>query len=172
MEQCGARPHGLEPLQSIVVRVYLEWHLHEVWSELCNGPDNGEAFQLSGGIIFFGLVQRPRCTADDAFFSFPDSHQDCAEACGRRVRVQTEGEAEVGDGGDGAGGEERFELIEGLLTVGAPMEDHILPGQGMQRTGDGCKILNISPVIPGKTQEGADFGGIFGRLDLPDGCQE
>ena len=83
-----------------------------------------------------------------------------------------EGESEVGEGGDGAGGEECFESIEGLLTVGAPMEDRILPGQGMQRTGDGCKILNISPVIPGKTQEGADFGGIFGRLDLPDGCQE
>ena len=52
------------------------------------------------------------------------------------------------------------------------MEDSILLGQGMQRAGDGCKILNISPIISGETQEGADFGGIFGRLDLPDGCQE
>ena len=52
------------------------------------------------------------------------------------------------------------------------MEDRILPGQGMQRAGDGCKILNISPVISSETQEGADFGGVFGRLDLPDGCQE
>ena len=40
-----------------MVRVYLQWHRHEVWSELCNGPDNGEAFQLSGGISFFGLFR-------------------------------------------------------------------------------------------------------------------
>ena len=52
------------------------------------------------------------------------------------------------------------------------MEDRILLGQGMQRASDGCKILNISSVISGETQEGADFGGVFGRLDLPDGCQE
>ena len=42
----------------------------------------------------------------------------------------------------------------------------------MQRAGNGCKILNISPVISGETQEGADFGGVFERLDLSDGCQE
>ena len=74
-----------------MVCVYLEWHRHEVWSELRNGPDNGEALQLSDGVSFFGLVQRPRRTADDAFLAFPDLRQDCAEACGRRVRVQTKG---------------------------------------------------------------------------------
>ena len=42
----------------------------------------------------------------------------------------------------------------------------------MPLAGDSCKILNISPVIPGETQEGADFCGVFGRLDLPDSCQE
>ena len=82
------------------------------------------------------------------------------------------GKHEVGEGGDGAGGEEHFEAIESILTFGAPMEDCILPGQGMQRAGDGCKILNISSVIPSEIQEGADFCGVFGRLDLPDGCQE
>ena len=52
------------------------------------------------------------------------------------------------------------------------MEDRILPGQCMQRAGDRCEILRISPVIPGKTQEGADFSGGFGRRDLPDGREE
>ena len=42
----------------------------------------------------------------------------------------------------------------------------------MQWAGDSCKFLNISPVIHGKTEEGADFCGVFGRLDLLDGCQE
>ena len=52
------------------------------------------------------------------------------------------------------------------------MEDRILPGQCMQRVGDCCKILHISPVIPGKAQEGADFSGGFGRWDLSDGREE
>ena len=52
------------------------------------------------------------------------------------------------------------------------MEDRFFPGQGMQRAGDGCKIPGISSVITGETQERADFCGVFGRLDLPDGCQE
>ena len=42
----------------------------------------------------------------------------------------------------------------------------------MQRAGDCCEILHISPVIPGKTQEGADFSGGFGRWDLSDGREE
>ena len=52
------------------------------------------------------------------------------------------------------------------------MEDRILPGQCMQRAGDCCEILHISLVITGKTQEGADFSGSFGRRDLPDGRGE
>ena len=42
----------------------------------------------------------------------------------------------------------------------------------MQRAGDSCKILNVSPVISGKTQEGVDFSGVFRRWNLPDGREE
>ena len=63
-------------------------------------------------------------------------------------------------------------MVEGILAVSAPMEDRVLPGQRMQRAGDCCKIFHITPVIPGKTQEGADFSGGFGRRNLPDGREE
>ena len=63
--------------------------------------------------------------------AFPDLSEDCAETCGRRVRIQPEGQAEVGEGGDGAGGEESLEAIEGVLAVWAPVEDHVLTGQGV-----------------------------------------
>ena len=63
--------------------------------------------------------------------AFPDLSEDCAEACGRHVRVQPEGQAEVGEGGDGAGGKESLEAVEGVLAVWAPVEDHVLPGQGV-----------------------------------------
>ena len=52
------------------------------------------------------------------------------------------------------------------------MKDHVLPGQVMQWAGDGYKILYIPSVIPGETKEGADFGGGFGRRNLPDGHEE
>ena len=52
------------------------------------------------------------------------------------------------------------------------MEDRILPGQSMQRTGNGDEVLYISPVVTDETEEGADFGSRFGRRDFPDGCQE
>ena len=35
-----------------------------------------------------------------------------------------------------------------------------------------AKFFYISPVIPGETKERADFGGGFGRRDLPDGREE
>ena len=60
-------------------------------------------------------------------------------------------------------------MVEGVLTVWAPMEDRILPGQGMQWSGDGCKVFYVAPVVASKTQEGADFCGVLGRADLPDG---
>ena len=88
VEECGSRLHCLEPLQSVVVRVHVEWQSHQVRTELRNGPDNGETLQLSGGVGLLGLVERPRRTADDAFFAFPDLCQYCAEACSRRVRIQ------------------------------------------------------------------------------------
>ena len=80
--------------------------------------------------------------------------------------------AEVGEGSDGTGSEERFEVVEGVLAVSAPVEDHVFPGQGMQGAGDGCKMFYISPVIPGETKERADLGGGFGRRDLQDGREE
>ena len=98
--------------------------------------------------------------------------QYCAEACSRRVRIKTEGLAKVGEGGDRTGGEECFQAAEGILAVSAPMEDRVLPGQRMQWAGDCCEIFHITPVIPGKTQEGADVSGGFGRWNLPDGCEE
>ena len=64
-----------------MVRVNLEWHRHEVWLELRNGPNNGEAFQLSGGVGFFRLVEGAGRAADDTLLAFPDLSEDCAEAC-------------------------------------------------------------------------------------------
>ena len=61
-------------------------------------------------------------------FTFPDLSQDCAKACGRRVHVQPEGQAKVGEGGDGAGSEKRSEAVEGILSVQAPMKDSVFPG--------------------------------------------
>ena len=52
------------------------------------------------------------------------------------------------------------------------MEDSVFPGQGMQWAGDGCKILDIPPVVASETQERADFCGVFGRVDLPDGGRQ
>ena len=52
------------------------------------------------------------------------------------------------------------------------MKDLVLPGQCIQRAGDSHKILCIATVIPGKTQEGADFSGGFRRWNLPDGWEE
>ena len=87
-------------------------------------------------------------------------------------RCTTEKTGEVGEGSDGAGSEEHLEAVEGVLAVSAPVKDRVFPGQSMQGTGDGCEILHISPVVPCETKERADFGGGFGRWDLPDGREE
>ena len=60
-------------------------------------------------------------------------------------------------------------MVEGVLALGAPVEDLVFPGQGVQWAGDGCKIFDIPTVIAGKTQERADFCGVFERMDLSDG---
>ena len=114
-----------------MVGVDLKRYGHQIRSEPCDGPDDGETLQLGGGIRFLGLVEGSSGAADDALCTFPDLNKDCSEACGRRVRVQPEGQAEVGEGSDGAGGEECFEAVEGVLAVCAPMKDRVLPGQGM-----------------------------------------
>ena len=101
--------------------------------------------------------------------AFPDLSEDCAETCGRRICIQPEGQAEVGEGDDGAVGEESLEAVEGILTVRAPVEDRILPGQGVQWSGDGCEVFYVAQVVAGETQKGANFCGVLGRADLPNG---
>ena len=64
-----------------MIRVDFEGHGHEVWSELRNGPNNGEAFQLGGGVGFLRLVEGSIRAADDALLAFLDLSEDCAEAC-------------------------------------------------------------------------------------------
>ena len=70
-----------------MVGVNLKWYGHQIRSELCDDPDDGETLQLGGGIRFLCLVEGSGGTADDAFFAFSDLSKDCAEDCGRRVRV-------------------------------------------------------------------------------------
>ena len=111
-----------------MIGINLKRYGHQIRSELCDGPDDGETLHLGGGICFLGLVEGSRGAADDALFTSPDLSKDCTEACGRRVCVQPEGQAEVGEGGDGAGGEERIEAVEGVLAVRAPMKDRVFQG--------------------------------------------
>ena len=87
VEKSGSRSHRFEPLHSVVVGVDFKWHLHQIRSELCEGPNNGETFQLGGGIGFFRLVEGAQCAADDALLAFPDLSEGCAETCGRLVRI-------------------------------------------------------------------------------------
>ena len=68
----GSRSHRLQSPQLVVVGVDLKWHRHQVRSELCDGPDDGETLQLGGGVRFFRLVEGARCAADDELFAFPD----------------------------------------------------------------------------------------------------
>ena len=70
-----------------MVGVDLKWYRHQIRSELCDGPDDGETFQLGGGIRFLCLVEGAGGAAYDAFFAFSDLSKDCAETCGRRVRA-------------------------------------------------------------------------------------
>ena len=74
-------------------------------------------------------------------------------------------QAEVGEGGDGAGGEESFEVVKGILAVWAPVEDLVFSGQLVQRSGDGGEVFNVTPVIPGETQKRANFRGVLGGTD-------
>ena len=65
-----------------MVRVDLEGHGHVIWSKLRNGPNDGEAFQLGGGVGLLSLVEGARSAADDVLLAFPDLSEDCAEAYG------------------------------------------------------------------------------------------
>ena len=72
MEKSGSRPHRLEPLQSVVVSINFKRYGHQIRSELCDGPDDGETLQFGGGILALGLVKGSRGAADDTLFTFPD----------------------------------------------------------------------------------------------------
>ena len=170
VKESGFHAHHLQPLQCVVVGVDLKWHRHQVRSELRDGPDDGEALQFGGGIRFFRLVEGARSTADDVLLAFPYLCEDCAEACCRRVAIQTKWQAEVGEGSDRAGGEESLEAIEGVLAIRIPVEDRIFPGKSMKRPGNGGEVLNIMLVISGETQKRANFRGLLGGTDLSDGC--
>ena len=72
--------------------------------------------------------ESPGSAEDDALLAIADLSQDSAEARSGGVGVQPKGLAEVREGSDGAGREQCFQLVEGSLAFGAPMEDRILPG--------------------------------------------
>ena len=86
-----------------MVSVYLEWHSHEVRSELGYLPHNSQALQFSGRVGLLSLVESPGSAADDALFAIAYLSQDSTEARGGGVSVQPESLAEVREGSDGAG---------------------------------------------------------------------
>ena len=77
------------------------------------------------------MVQGTRSAADDALLAIPDLRQNSTEACGGGVSIQAEGLAKIREGSDGTSGQQGLESVEGGLTFLTPMEDRILPGQGM-----------------------------------------
>ena len=44
-------------------------------------------------------------------------------------------------------------MVEGFLTLWTPVEDRILPGEGVEGAGDGGEILDIPLIVPGETQK-------------------
>ena len=151
-----------------MVREYLEWHIHEVRTELSHSPDKGQALQFGGGIGLLSLVEGPRSAVDDMLFAIADLSQDCAEACGRRVRIQPEGLAEVREGSDGAGREERIEAVwqSALQWKTASFPIRACRGPAMAAKFFTCQL------VTGETKERADFGGCFGRRDFPNSREE
>ena len=88
-----------------MICVDLEWHRHEVWSELGNRPCDNQALQFGGRVGFLSLVEGPRSVADDALLAITDLGQNSTEAYGGGVGVETEGLAKVRKGSDGASGQ-------------------------------------------------------------------
>ena len=91
-----------------MVGKYLEWHGHEVRPELCYRPHDSQALQFSGRVGLLSLVEGPGSTAGDALLAIADLKQDGTEACSGGVGIQPKGLAEVREGSDGAGCEQRF----------------------------------------------------------------
>ena len=63
MKEGGSCEHRLKPLQLVVVGIDFKRHRHQVGVEFGNGPDDGEALQFRGGVVFLRLVEGARGTA-------------------------------------------------------------------------------------------------------------
>ena len=123
-----SRPHCLEPLECIVVSIYLKWHCHDVRPELGYRPNDSQALQFSGGVGFFSLVEGSGSATDDALLAINDWSQDCAEASGGGVCVEPESLAKIREGSDGAGCQQVLKLVEGGLAFVVPVKDRVFPG--------------------------------------------
>ena len=44
-------------------------------------------------------------------------------------------------------------MVEGVLTLWTPVEDRILPGESVEKAGNGGEIIDIEPVVSGKAQK-------------------
>ena len=121
---------------------------------------------------FLGLIKRAGGTANNSFLPISNLCQDGTQACHGRVSIQAKRQTEVGEGSDGAGGKVKFEGVEGLLALWGPMKHCVLPSEGVEKASNGSEVLHIAPVISCEAQEGANFGGTLGRLDVPNGFQE
>ena len=103
MEERRSRSHRLEPLEHIVVSIYLKWHCHEVRPELSYRPHDSQALQFSGEVGFFSLVEGSGSATDGALLAIADLSQDCTEASGGGVSIEPESLAKIQEGSDGAG---------------------------------------------------------------------
>ena len=129
MEERRSRSHRLEPLERIMISIYLKWHFHEVWPELGYRPHDSQALQFSGGVGFFSLVEGSGSATDDALLAITDLRQDRTEASGGGVSIEPESLAKIRESSDGAGCQQVFQLVGGGLAFGAPVKDRVFPGQ-------------------------------------------
>ena len=102
-----SRLHCFEPLEYIVVSIYLKWHRHEVG--------------------FFRLVEGSGSATDDALLAIADLSQDCTEASSGGICVEPESLAKIWEGSDGAGCQQVLRPVEGGLAFGAPVKDRVFP---------------------------------------------
>ena len=128
VEERRSRSHRFEPLERIVVSIYLKWHCHEVRPELGYRPHDSQALQFSSGLSFFILVEGPGSVTDDALLAIADLNQDLTEASGGGVGIERESLAKIREGSDRAGCQQVLQLVEGGLAFGAPVKDRVFPG--------------------------------------------
>ena len=99
-----SRPHRFEPLERIMVSIYLKWHSYfEVRPELGYYPHDSQALQFGGGVGFLSLVEGSGGATDDALLAIADLSQDSTEASGGGVSIEPESLAEIREGSDGVG---------------------------------------------------------------------